>query len=97
MFDVRFTASALDDLRVFKKADQNVVLDGVEKQLTTTPLAPTRNRKAFRPNDLSAWELRVGEYRVFYDVDETGATVTVKAVGKKEHNKLYIRGKEYEL
>ena len=36
-------------------------------------------------------------YRVFYDVNEAGKTVTVKAVGWKEHNKLLIRGKEYQL
>jgi hypothetical protein len=32
-----------------------------------------------------------------YYVDERSQTVTVKAVGWKEHNKLFIRGKEYQL
>ena len=42
----------------------------------------------------AAWEARVGVHRVFYDVDEANRKVTVKAVGWKEHNRLFIRGKE---
>jgi mRNA-degrading endonuclease RelE of RelBE toxin-antitoxin system len=41
--------------------------------------------------------MRVGAFRVFYDVDEDEREVTIKAVGEKEHNRLRIRGKEYEL
>ena len=51
----------------------------------------------FGPNDLSIWEMRVGEFRVFYDVDEERQEVLIKAVGWKKHNKLFIRGKEHEL
>jgi mRNA-degrading endonuclease RelE of RelBE toxin-antitoxin system len=39
----------------------------------------------------------VGIYRIFYDVEEEHATVYVKAIGRKEHNRLFIRGKEYLL
>jgi hypothetical protein len=60
-------------------------------------LTETRNRKPLRPNDLSSWELRVDVNRVFYDVDKDAAKVIIKAVGWKEHNKLFIRGKEYQL
>jgi mRNA-degrading endonuclease RelE of RelBE toxin-antitoxin system len=97
MFELVFTESALEDLRFLKKADQNVVLDAIERQLSAEPLAQTRNRKPLRPNDLSFWEIRVGVHRVFYDVDQDKGVVTVKAVGRKEHNKLFIRGKEYQL
>lgn len=97
MFEIVFTGSARDDLRFLKKADQNLVLDAIENQLTTEPLTATRNRKPLRPNDLSSWETRVGSHRVFYDVDESAQKVLIKAVGYKEHNKLYIRGKEYQL
>jgi mRNA-degrading endonuclease RelE of RelBE toxin-antitoxin system len=96
-FVVEATQSALDDLEYLKKAVQNTVLDAIETQLTVSPLTPTRNRKPLRPNDLSAWEMRVGVYRVFYDVDAEAGQVFVKAVGWKEHNKLFIRGEEYTL
>ena len=73
------------------------MLSTTYQQLVSEPLAQTRNRKPLRPNDLAAWEMRVGSHRVFYDVDEEGTKVTIKAVGLKEHNKLFIRGKEYQL
>lgn len=92
-----FTESAFEDLRFLKKAEQNVILDAIEQRLATEPLVETRNLKPLRPNDLSSWEARVGAHRVFYDVDEGSQTVTIKAVGWKEHNKLFIRGKEYQL
>src|SRR5437868_215140 len=97
MFEIVFTESAVADVRFLKKAGQNAVLDAIEQQLTVEPLAETRNRKPLRPNDLSAWEVRVGAHRVFYDVDEANKQVLIKAVGRKEHNRLFIRGKEYEL
>jgi mRNA-degrading endonuclease RelE of RelBE toxin-antitoxin system len=97
MFEIVVTESAVEDLRSVKKRDQKIILDAVEEQLTAEPLSQTRNRKPLRPNDLSAWEMGAGSFRVFYDVDEAAAKVVVKAVGWKEHNKLFIRGKEYEL
>ena len=95
MFELTFTESALEDLRYFRKAEQNRILDAIEEQLPADPLEQTRNRKPLRPNDLSAWEMRVGKHRVFYDVDEIESNVTIKAVGRKEHNRLFIRGKDY--
>jgi mRNA-degrading endonuclease RelE of RelBE toxin-antitoxin system len=97
MFTVVFNRSAGADLRYLKKADQNVILDAVAQQLAHDPLIPTRNRKALRPNNLASWELRVGDFRVFYDVDDRNSEVTVKAVGWKEHNKYFIRGREFTL
>jgi mRNA-degrading endonuclease RelE of RelBE toxin-antitoxin system len=97
MFEPRFTASALEDLRSLKRSAQRLVVDSVERQLRFQPTTPARNRKPLRPNDLSAWELRVGMYRVFYDVDPQQRTVRIKAVGWKERDKLVIRGKELTL
>jgi hypothetical protein len=50
-------------------------------------------------NALSDWELRVGQLRVFYDVviEEDRQIVKVKAVGHKDHNTLYVGGKEVSL
>ena len=97
MFELEFTASALDDLAYFKKAEQNLILDNIEASLRHEPLVETRHRKPLRPNDLSAWELRVGNFRVFYDVDETAKVVLIKAIGYKKRNVLYIRGRRFTL
>jgi mRNA-degrading endonuclease RelE of RelBE toxin-antitoxin system len=97
MFEIALTKRARGDLQFCKKSEQKEVLDGLEAQLADSPPQQTRNRKPLRPNDLSGWEVRIGPFRAFYDVDEDAGKVVVKAIGRKEHNKLFIRGKEYQL
>jgi len=74
-----------------------LIVDAIDDRLIYEPSLETRNRKVLDPNLLAAWELRIGRYRVFYDVDAVITLVLVKAVGWKEHNTLYIRGKAYML
>jgi mRNA-degrading endonuclease RelE of RelBE toxin-antitoxin system len=97
MFKITLTEDARVDLVYIKKNDRNAILDAAALQLSVEPLKQTRHRKQLDPNDLTRWELRVGDFRVFYDVDEPGREVSIKAVGWKEHNKLFFRGKEREL
>jgi addiction module RelE/StbE family toxin len=97
MFEIEFTERAVRDLRGFKKFEQNLIVDETEKNLLWEPIKEARNRKPLRPNELSKWELRIEKYRIFYDVDEETKSVKIKAVGWKEHNKLYISNKEYKL
>ena len=101
MFELTFTDSALEDLRCFKKAEQNRILDAIEEQLPADPLKQTRNRKPLRqPAPFEAtWELRCGpdnRFRVFYDVDLESQTVQVLAIGVKDRERLLIGGEEYE-
>lgn len=96
-FILDFTESAHDDLAFFKKHDQTRILDRLAIQLSYEPMTETKNRKSLEPNALSDWELRIGAFRLFYDVDTAAATVKIKAVGLKEHGTVYIRGKEYSL
>jgi mRNA-degrading endonuclease RelE of RelBE toxin-antitoxin system len=97
MYTIRYTPSARDDLHALERAAVSTILQTIDQQLGHQPLTPTRNRKLLRPNALANWELRVGRYRIFYDADATANLVEVKAVGWKEHNKLFIRGQEYVL
>ena len=96
-YDIAFTRDAFLDLKGLRKHQQQRIIAAIEAQLVSEPLSETRNRKPLRPNDLSAWELRVGRFRVFNDVSAEGRTVTVKAVGWKEHNRLFIRGRGFQL
>lgn len=51
-----------------------------------------------RPNPIAPWELRVGDLRVYYDVEHSPeATVEVFAVGVKERNRVRIGGEVVEL
>ncbi len=97
MFQIDFTPEAIDDLRLFRKHDQQQIVGAIESQLAHQPTEETRNRKRLRPNQLAEWELRVGEFRVFYDVYPEKAAVAVQAVGQKRGNKLFVHGEEYEL
>lgn len=98
MFNLSFNANGNDDLKFLKKADQALIMDAIKEQLSNEPLQETRNRKPLRPNQLASWELRVaGAFRVFYDVEEENQEVVIKAIGWKDHNKLYLRGKEHKL
>ncbi len=76
-----------------------IILDAIESLCENEPLSETRNRKRLGENELSDWEIRVQKYRVFYDVilAEDSGIVKIKAVGHKEHNTLYIGGKEVQL
>ncbi|NER36576.1 MAG: hypothetical protein F6J93_21760 [Oscillatoria sp. SIO1A7] len=50
------------------------------------------------PNTLALWELRIGELRVYYDVEEEPEPVVyVNAVGVKERNIVRIAGEIYDL
>ena len=96
-FAIEFSQDAERHLRALPAHDAGVLLDEIAQQLTHQPNVATRHRKLLRPTPLATWELRVGDYRVFYNVAEDPAVVVVIAVGRKEHNKLFIDGKEYTL
>ena|SRR5437867_7077498 len=97
MFTIEFTPEAVEDLQWLRKFEQQQVVDSIQQNLQHEPDKETRNRKRLRPNRLAEWELRVGDCRAFYDVDRGVAIVKIVAVGTKQGNKLFIRGKEYEL
>ena len=97
MLRIEFTPEAIDDVKTLRKYDQQHVLASVEVQLTNQPTVETRNRKQLRPNQLAEWELRIGDFRVFYDVDSQAQIVKIVAVGYKLGGKLFVHGEEYEL
>ena len=96
-FNIKFTPKALMHLKNFRKFEQKIITDAIKKQLGNEPLSPARNRKPLRDNPLSRWELRVEKYRVFYEADTETGLVEIRAVGYKEHNRLFLRGKEFKL
>jgi mRNA-degrading endonuclease RelE of RelBE toxin-antitoxin system len=96
-YAIEFSEDAERHLRSLDARDRRTVLDAIEEQLIHEPTVPTRHRKPLRENPLAAWELRVGEFRVFYGIDDEQVMVIVIAVGVKEHNVLRIDGKEYPL
>jgi len=89
VYKVLVSEGVRGDLKGIKAYDQRAIVDQVEKQLKHEPRKQTRNRKLLHhlipPFEAIApiWELKVGDYRVFYDVGEEEKTVYVRAVRKK--------------
>jgi mRNA-degrading endonuclease RelE of RelBE toxin-antitoxin system len=47
---------------------------------------------------VAPWELRIGDLRVYYEVnDDPERIVVVKAIGVKERNRVLIGGEKVEL
>ena len=89
MFLVDYARGVAQDLVGLRAFERTRILDQIEEQLTHQPAQETRNKKllpGLKPpwdQELPVWELRVGQYRVFYDVDDTQHLVTVRAIRRK--------------
>ncbi len=97
MFTIDITEDAIEDMQVFRKYDRQRIFAGIEAQLSYQPNVETRNRKLLDSNELAEWELRLDPFRVFYNIDIVNQIVMVIAVGKKQGERLSIRGVEYKL
>jgi mRNA-degrading endonuclease RelE of RelBE toxin-antitoxin system len=97
-YRIAYSPECDDHLRALTARDRVIVVDAVEEQLAHQPTVETRHRKPLRPNPLAPWELRVGDLRVYYDIeDDPEPVVHVRAVGVKVHNVLRIGGKDFSL
>lgn len=93
-YAIEYSPDAEDHLGALTTRQQTIVMDTVDKQLTHQPTVEARNRKPMRPNPVAPWELRIGNLRVYYDVEEVPHPVVyIRAVGVKERNRIRI-GKE---
>lgn len=90
-YRIEYSPDVEGHLRALTARQQTTILDTVDKQLAYQPTVETRNRKPMRPNPVAPWELRVGNLRVYYDVEEEPEPVVyVRAVGVKERNHVRI-------
>jgi len=88
-YSIEVTDLAIEELSNIRTFERRSILDAIRKQLTYEPTIITRNRKQLEPllTNFEAippiWELRVGEYRIFYDVDEGEKFVYIRAIRQK--------------
>ena len=89
MFEIRLARGALEDLKRLRAHARARIVTEIERRLTDHPQEPSRNRKeltALLPpweHVPPVWELRVGDHRVFYDVDAGARLVIVRAIRHK--------------
>lgn len=91
-FEIEISDLAAEELKRFRVFEQRRIVEEVEEQLSDQPTEVTKNRKRLDSavpdfeHVEPIWELRVGEFRVFYDVDEASQIVFVRAVRRKRPN-----------
>jgi mRNA-degrading endonuclease RelE of RelBE toxin-antitoxin system len=96
-YEIEYSPETVRHLRSLTARQRAIVFDAVDEQLSHQPTIETRHRKPMRPNPLAPWELRIGELRVYYDVEETPKPkVSIRAVGIKDRHRVLIANKEYE-
>ena len=95
-FLVTATPSADADIEYYKAFEQRVIVDAIKVHLAIDADVETNRRKRLTQHPVASWELRAGKYRVVYELEEE-ATVKIVAVGHKERNELFVRGKRVEL
>jgi len=103
MYDIHWDQAARDDMRRLKLRTREVgrIIDAVEEQLTHQAERPSKRKKLIRPGERlpfehaeAVWQLRVAEFRVFYDVsqpageevgqaEEVVSVVRIRAVRRK--------------
>ena len=97
-YKIAVTEEAQTDLGYYTAFERKIIVSQIRERLSDQPKVETKNRKQLRENPIASWELRIGKYRVFYDVPETvSLLVVIVPVGHKDHNSLVIRGKEVQL
>jgi mRNA-degrading endonuclease RelE of RelBE toxin-antitoxin system len=89
MFAIEYAEGVSEDLLDLRAHERGRILDTVERQLRFEPTVQTRNRRilvGLTPpweHVEPIWQLRIGEYRVFYDVDEGSKKVIIRAIRYK--------------
>ena len=97
-YQIIFSRVAETHLQTFAVRDRRIILEEIIEQLPYQAALETRNRKPMRPNPLASWELRLGNFRVYYDIEEEPEPVVeIIAIGVKERDRVRIGNKIVEL
>jgi mRNA-degrading endonuclease RelE of RelBE toxin-antitoxin system len=93
VYKITYSTAVAEDLKSLGVPERSQILDEIDVQLLHEPGQATRNRKILVglvppwEHVPPVWELRIGEYRVFYDLDEKAKLVMVRAVRHKPPHK----------
>jgi mRNA-degrading endonuclease RelE of RelBE toxin-antitoxin system len=93
-YQIEYEPDAQEDIRWFPRRQQVLILAEVKRLLGEQPALRSNKRQPMRPNPfLAAWELRIGDLRVYYDVvEEPEQRVRILRAGEKVRERVRIRG-----
>ncbi len=71
----------MDEIKAPRGADRATITRTIREQLAHAPTVRTRRKKEIiRETGERIWQLTIGGYRVFYDVEKTGRSVIIRRV-----------------
>ena len=92
MYTIILKRSAIADLDALRKYDATRIADAMERHLQHDPRKESRSRiKRLRGIRNPDYRLRVGDYRVFYTIDEDAYQVDVLRVMHKDQTQAYYK------
>jgi len=92
-YKISITEDADRQFQSLPVRDQRILEAAIRSRLQHQPTTPTKAIKRLRPNPFADYELRAGDLRALYNVDE--GEVVVLVVGRKVGNKLIVEGEEF--
>lgn len=92
VYTINLKRSAIVDLDAMRKYEATQIADAMERHLLHRPTKESQRRiKRLRGIDHPDYRLRIGDYRVFYVVDEDARRVDVLRVMDKDQTVLYYK------
>jgi mRNA interferase RelE/StbE len=80
-YEIRYAGEAVADLRGMRPFDRRKVVDGIELHLVHQPKFVSKSRiKAMIQPFWCQYRLRIDDFRIYYDVDDSGRAVNVLRV-----------------
>ncbi len=95
-YNIEIGQSADEDLSFYEVFEQRIIVKAIIEYLQLDANVETRKRKRLRSNPVAPWELRIGDFRAFYEIN-ANRNVKILAIGHKVHNELFIRRKKVEI
>jgi mRNA-degrading endonuclease RelE of RelBE toxin-antitoxin system len=92
-FKITITEDADRQFRSLTARDQRILEAAVLARLEHQPALVSNAIKRLRPNPLAEFELRVGDLRALYNIEEDDVVIVV--VGRKVGNTLIVEGEEF--
>src|SRR2546423_13773582 len=92
-FRITITEDADRQFRSLPARDQRILEAAIQSRLEHQPTTPTKAIKRLRPNLFAEFELRAGDLRALYNVEDDEVIILI--VGRKIGNKLIVEGEEF--
>ena len=95
LYNVTMTREAKAQHLDFVVEDRRLIGDVIAARLQNRPTLVSNAIKALRPSPFASYELRLGNFRVLYSVDEDNLEVMIVTVGEKGGSQLIVGGEEF--